>query len=101
MRITRKDLEAVVDRLNMRHFGTKESVTWPDGKFNSQEGMFTVSGAYGGFSLHQYANEAGAVHDVFSCGHIKARDLYNRMQAALSMTWAVERIEALKADKEG
>ena len=42
-----------------------------------------VSGAYCGVSLHQTMNEGGGVRDVFSCGHVTKRDLYNRMHAYL------------------
>jgi len=84
MRITIKHLRPLVDRLN-RTAGTP-SEPWTrgeDGKLRANIGNFHLSGAYGGHSLHQMANECGAVHDVFSIGHVSARALYDQIHAFL------------------
>tara|TARA_R110002020_G_scaffold160008_4_gene344330 strand:+ start:529 stop:894 length:366 start_codon:yes stop_codon:yes gene_type:complete len=46
-------------------------------------GHYHISGAYGGVCLHRTDNENGGVTDVFNCGHVPKRDLYNRMRAYL------------------
>ena len=84
MRITIKHLRPLVDRLN-RTAGTP-SEPWSydeDGKIRSNIGNFHLSGAYGGHSLHQMANECGGVRDVFSIGHVPARALYDQIHAFL------------------
>lgn len=84
MRITRKHLEPLVARLN-RETNSPET-PWTlreDGYHHANVGNFHLSGAYGGWSLHRMVNEAGGVSDVFHCGHIPARDLYNQIHAYL------------------
>ena len=73
-RITERQLEIMTERLN-EIVGFDENVKY------STIGAYTISYAYGGVSLHQYVNEHGAIKDVFSCGHIPKRDLYNRIMA--------------------
>lgn len=83
-RITRKHLEPLVNRLNTLAGTPLEPYTkGEDGKLRANIGNFHLSGAYGGHSLHQMANECGGIRDVFSCGHIPARDLYERIHAFL------------------
>lgn len=72
MRITRKDLEILVNRLNVE---AKTPLEWP------KIGHYCLSCAYGGYSLHQLVNEKGGVRDVFNCGHIKGRELYQMICA--------------------
>lgn len=66
MRITDKDLNILVKRLNNLAFG-----------------LYHIDGAYGGVSLHKNENEFGGVSDVFRCGHVSKRDLYYRIDALL------------------
>ena len=47
----------------------------------AQIGNYHISQCYGGYCLHQMVNKHGGVNDVFNCGHIPARDLYNRIKA--------------------
>jgi hypothetical protein len=83
-RITRKALEAVAARMNKATNSPAEPYTRNDeGKLIANVGNWHISGAYGGFSLQRMCNEGGGVHDVFGHGHMKARDLYDRMQAFL------------------
>ena len=82
-RTTRKQLEFLCERIN----NAKKTPLAPyeriDGSLVGQIGNFHLNGAYGGVSLHQTMNEGGGVRDVFSCGHVTKRDLYNRMSAYL------------------
>ena len=79
-RITDKDLQAVVDRIN-RTTGSPAAYRDADGTIACRH--FSISHAYGGVSLHRTSNTSGGVADVFGCGHITKRDLYERMHAYL------------------
>jgi hypothetical protein len=83
-RITIKHLRPLVDRLN-RTAGTSLE-PWSrgeDGKLRSNIGNFHIDSAYGGYSLHQMANECGGIRDVFGVGHVSARALYDQIHAFL------------------
>ncbi len=85
MRITEKDLEAVVKRINIITKSPLETyVKNSDGINVSQIGNYHLSFAYGGVSLHRINNEAGGVTTPLNCGHISKRELYNLMQAYIS-----------------
>ena len=75
-RITEKMLRARVAYLNQLKGFDKPKY--------SEIGSYTLDYAYGGVSLHRYINEHGAIHDVFSCGHVPKRELYNRLNAFIS-----------------
>ena len=73
MRITQKDLEAKVARLNrMAGF---------DNPKYSTIGAYCLDYAYGGVRLDRYVNEHGGVHDIFRNGYMPKRELYNLMSA--------------------
>ena len=78
-RITVKDLRPMLDRLNSITQNPQEPVA--DGKF--QPGCYTLSEAYGGVALVQIKSTSGAEDDVFRTGHIKKRELYNKLSAFL------------------
>ena len=83
-RITNKDLEAVVARINRATDSPDTSWTRTDAGMKANIGNYHISGAYGGVSLHRMVTDGGGITDVFSCGHITKRDLYDRMQAYLA-----------------
>ena len=84
-RITVSHLEAIIARINRAAGAPAEPYALgADGRHHAQPGNYHLSRAYGGFCLHQMVNEGGGVRDVFSCGHVPARDLANRMHAFLS-----------------
>ncbi len=84
-RITDKHLQAAVDRIN-RTMGTPinpyERVMGQ--QWVAQIGNYHLSGAYGGKALHQMLTEGGGIRDVFGCGHVSKRDLYNRLHAFIA-----------------
>ena len=82
-RTTRKQLEFLCERINSAKKTPAKSYESIDGSLVGQIGNFHLSGAYGGVSLHQTMTDGGGVRDVFSCGHVTKRDLYNRMRAYL------------------
>lgn len=80
-RITLKNLQAVVDRLNRITGSPAKPWTHADGKNVAQIGCYHLSRAYGGVSLHRMVTDGGGVSDVLYCGHVPMRDLYNRISA--------------------
>jgi hypothetical protein len=82
MRITDKDLQAVVDRINrMTKSPMTPYVKRENGSYEAQIANYHLSHAYGGVCLHRMHNESGGVSSPLSCGHIPKRDLYERMHA--------------------
>lgn len=81
-RITLAHLQAIVDRIN-RTMGTPHESWVKDesGKYCAQIGNYHLSGAYGGYSLHQMMSDGGGVYDTLGCGHIAKRELAERMYA--------------------
>ena len=93
-RITRKNLEALVDVINKETGSPATSWTrHADGTLTANIGNYHISGAYGGYSLQRICSAGGGVSDVVSSGHIKARDLYERMHAFLA-GWRAHKLQA-------
>lgn len=73
--ISRKKLESRVDYLNKQGAG-----------------LYRIDYAYGGVSLEE--KESG--NDVFHCGHVSKRELYNRINAFIEGIQVTRRITAPK-----
>lgn len=83
-RITKKNLEAVVERLNRITNNPTEPWTRDEaGKLTANLGNYHLSGAYGGYALHQMLTDGGGIRDLFG-GHMPKRELYDRMHAYIS-----------------
>jgi hypothetical protein len=82
MKITQKDLEAVLKRINSK-------AGFENPKY-STIGSFLLDGAYGGWKLAQYCNEHGGQRDITS-GFIPKKELYYQMHAFLSGMEAVNK----------
>tara|TARA_R110000868_G_scaffold343466_1_gene604473 strand:- start:76 stop:357 length:282 start_codon:yes stop_codon:yes gene_type:complete len=80
-RITRSSLDAKAATINSMRGAPAEPYRTVDGKAVANKGNYHISGAYGGYSLHRMATEGGGVSDVFSVGHIPARQLAALMSA--------------------
>lgn len=80
-RITRSFLEAKARTINSMTKSPAEPYRTVDGCAVANKGNYHISGAYGGYCLHRMSNESGGVSDVFSCGHIPARQLAALMSA--------------------
>lgn len=80
-RITRAHLDAKVATINSMRGAPAEPYRTVNGKAVANVGNYHISGAYGGYCLHRMCNESGGVSDVFSCGHIPARQLAALMSA--------------------
>lgn len=82
MRITDKQLESVVSRINRATKSPMEPwVQTKDGKLVAQIGNYHLDHAYGGVSLHRMSSTGGGVSDVLSCGHVTKGKLYALMHA--------------------
>lgn len=79
-RITEKDLQAIVDRIN--RITNSPAVPYIDGK--AQIGNYHISHAYGGVALHRMHNENGGVSSPLSTGHIPKRELAALMYAFIN-----------------
>ena len=81
-RVTEKDLEAIVSRINRITNSPLTSYTKDDtGKYRANIGNYHLSHAYGGVSLHRMHNDGGGISDVFRCGHVTKRELQMMMFA--------------------
>ena len=84
--ITKADLQATVERINritgspIAMYNRTEDENGK-GIYKANIGNYHLSGAYGGFSLHRMDTDGGSVQDIFGCGHVSKRELYNLMQA--------------------
>ena len=76
MRITKKDLENVVSRLN--------KIAGFDSPEYSTVGSYCLDWAYGGVKLDRYTNTSGGVMSAINSGFVPKRDLYYRMQAYMN-----------------
>ena len=76
-RITIKDLERIVLRLNNITDSPIEPYTkQPGGKLKANIGNYHLDGAYGGWKLVQMSTDGGGIIDVLSCGFVSKRELY-------------------------
>lgn len=84
-RITDKDLENVVKRINIITHSPIDSYSKsPEGKHIAKVGNYHLSYAYGGVTLHRMHNGGGGVTTPLSVGYVTKRELYNAMQAYIS-----------------
>lgn len=84
-RITQKDLEYLVDRINT----ITKSPPYPcskddNGKITTWIGNYHLSYAYGGVQLVRMVNENGGIETISRRCHVTKRELYNWMQAFLA-----------------
>lgn len=81
-RITISILRKNAEMLNRMTGAPQEPYTkGSDGQFYANIGNYHISQAYGGFALHRMCNESGGVSDIFSSGHVPARELHNLIWA--------------------
>lgn len=85
-RVTKKDLQAIVDRINRIKNTPQTTYTrkiQPDGttKLMANVGNYHLIFAYGGVSLRQISNESGGTCDVLLSGHVPKRELQRLLVA--------------------
>jgi len=88
-RITEKDLQAVVNRINRATNSPVEPYAKVGDKYTAQIGCYHLSHAYGGVALHRMYNDCGGVSDVFG-GHMPKRELYGKLHAFIAGLDAAE-----------
>jgi hypothetical protein len=94
-RITRKELDGSINYLNRITGNAAEPYRKEGDKWVANIGNFHVSGAYGGFALHQMGNEDGGIRDIFQQGHMPMRELYSLVYAyAKGIVFAREKVAA-------
>lgn len=77
MRITTKQLQNAIDELNEVSNQPLQPWVKTESGYKASIGCYHLAGAYGGYQLHQMANEGGGVHNVFYVGYVSKRELYN------------------------
>lgn len=81
-RITKKELEGVVDQINRMTNSPLEPYSKDaEGKLIVNVGCYTLSYAYGGVELQRMHNRFGGSTTPLNSGHVSKRELYNLMQA--------------------
>ena len=84
MKITNKDLEALVKRINTITDSPLEPYTRVSGKYTANIGCYHLSGAYGGVTLHRIDTISGSVSAPIGGGYHTKRELYNLMQGFIN-----------------
>jgi hypothetical protein len=82
-RITMRDLEAVVRRINDVTGSPVEPYKTVNKKHISNIGNYHLDGAYGGWKLVRMMNESGGIKEV-TYGFVSKRELYNLMHSYLN-----------------
>lgn len=80
-RITKTQLQYIVERINTLTNNPLTYSTREDGNFKANIGHYHLYSAYGATGLHQTMNEGGGVHEII--GLSTKRELYNRMQSLI------------------
>lgn len=79
MRITEKQIEVSIDRLNVLTGNPSK----PYSRNKANIGNYHLSCAYGGYALHQMINDCGGVNDIFN-GYKTKRELFNLIHAFIA-----------------
>lgn len=84
-RVTEKELEAIVGRIN-RMTGSPDTAytRQPEGRMKANIGNYHLSYAYGGVQLVRMTNEGGGVSNVLGTGHVPKRELAGLMYAFIN-----------------
>ena len=85
MRITKKDIEYGVARLNRIMGENPEPWTKDEnGKWRANVGTFYRSGAYGGHCIMRLVNESGGSSTPIMGGHVPARQCFETLHAFIN-----------------
>lgn len=84
-RITKDDLERLVERINKATGSPLEPWTRrEDGRLKANVGNYYLSGAYGGVKLERVCSDSGGCDDISTDGFGTKRQLYTWMRAFLA-----------------
>lgn len=81
MRITKAQIEAVIEWLNKELNRPLKPYENIDGKFTAQIGNFHLYQAYGAYGLHEMATEGGGIRQTIGLGTKK--ELFNSIHRLL------------------
>lgn len=84
MRITNKQLEMLVDRLNETRGTPKEPWTRTDSGLKANVNNYHIDSAYGGVRLVQHMNEGGGIHVISTNGFGTKRELDTFLRGMLA-----------------
>lgn len=82
-RITERDLQAVVARINRETNAPAEPYVMVNGRMVAQIGNYHLDFAYSGVQLVRMVSGSGGIADVLGIGHATKRDCYHAMHAFL------------------
>ena len=88
-RITQKDLDNVVKRLNALTDSPETPYKYIDGKYIVQVGCFIIDNEYGGWKLARICNERGGQTTITEGGPISKRDLYNQIHSLINFKYSI------------
>jgi hypothetical protein len=83
-RITEKQLQAIVDRINTVTGSPMTSYTRNGDKFTANIGNYHLSFAYGGVELDRMVSVGGGVTCPLGSGHVPKRELAEKLWAFLA-----------------
>jgi len=88
-RITKQDLDGLINRLNKLTKSPETSYTKIDGKYRANIGNYRLDGAYGGWKLMRICSEGGGVQDVLHMGYCSKPEAYRLIYAYINGIEAV------------
>jgi len=83
-RISIKDLEAQVKRINKLTNSPETEYTKINGKLIGNIGNYHLDQAYGGVKLVRMRNESGGIEEITRTGFTTKRDLYFQLDAIIT-----------------
>jgi hypothetical protein len=83
MTITIKQIETLINQINIASGQAVEPYTRTNGKLVANVGTYLISQAYGGCQLQQLVNEGGGVREITS-GYVSKKELFNQLQMFLA-----------------
>jgi hypothetical protein len=97
-RITQRDLEATVARLNRLTDSPMDyAKPFVQGvPFCSNVGNYHIDSAYGGVQLVRVVNTGGGISNVLGFGHVTKRELYERMHAFIAGIESTKELNSFK-----
>lgn len=83
-RITEKDLQCVVDRINRITNNPLATYKRTNGKLEAQKGNYHIDHGFKGYSLSRVSNIGGGTSDILGNGHKSKQELFYLMQAFIA-----------------
>lgn len=81
-RVTKNDLEVLVNRINTLTGSPETEYTKTDAGYRANPGNYHLSWAYGGVSLERMCNDSGGVTSILS-GYCSKPEMYQKLHAFL------------------